>query len=83
MVEVFIALAVWLSISAAIILLVVVVKLASELKKLVDSCRNWVAIYFPPHINEAAQDLSLKTQDSSKTHVTINRGWDENEPPRD
>jgi len=74
------AICTWGVLVSFVVLTFVVWKMALELKALTESCRRWVEIYFPPHINQAAQQ---KPAGSGQTQVTINKGWDEEEPPRD
>ena len=67
----------------SLILIVITIfmwKLAQALIDLTRACRSWVEIYFPPHINQAAQS---EPTTPGATRVTINKGWDDEEPPRD
>jgi hypothetical protein len=67
------------AIIAIIILAVVIWKMVHELIVLTNSIKRWVEIYFPPHLNAAADN----TSSTSGTKVTINPQWSEDELPRD
>jgi len=70
----------WAAVIAFIVFAVVVWKMVDALRRLTDSCHRWVEIYFPPHINELAEKPDAQ---SGATRVTINKGWDDDETPRD
>lgn len=76
-----IAIGSWLVVVSLIIMMVVICKLCAQLTQLTNSCKKWVEIYFPPHINKNAD--SYQPSAVGQTKVTINRSWDEGEEPRD
>src|SRR5262245_15082420 len=56
---------------AFIIFAVVIWKMAESLRALTESCRKWVEIYFPPHINQAALAAGEQTSPIGGTKVIV------------